>query len=146
MCRWLCINTYEDGAYHSPLWHCGIVPDYVRVYMADGDPYLKHITECVELITAEVKRQLASDTQRPPGFSAKRGKRLAGSFVDSAGIVGAVKRMFQGGSGAPQSGEVAGQGDQSAGMCHALQQSGGAACYYSRGNTEGFGCSIVILI
>lgn len=99
--------------------YCAYV-DYFVAYV-DGDPYLKHITECVQLITEEVKRQLASDTQRPSGFSARQGKRLAGSSVE-AGVLGVVKRMFQGSSsggssasGTQQSGDVALQGSQGAG-------------------------------
>jgi hypothetical protein len=64
-------------------------------FAADGDPYQKQINECVELISQEVRKQLASSTQRPTSIAAKTGIRLAGGRVsESSGVVGAVQRLF----------------------------------------------------
>lgn len=49
--------------------------------MLDGDPYQKHITECVALISQEVSRRLASDSLRPKNISARTGNKLAGEFA-----------------------------------------------------------------
>mmetsp|Transcript_103541 Transcript_103541/g.203000 ORF Transcript_103541/g.203000 Transcript_103541/m.203000 type:complete len:514 (+) Transcript_103541:23-1564(+) len=50
-------------------------------YIKNGDPYQKHITECVALISQEVSRRLASDSLRPKNISARTGNKLAGEFA-----------------------------------------------------------------
>lgn len=36
-------------------------------YIEAGDPYQRHIEECVRLISTEVSNQLANDATRPEG-------------------------------------------------------------------------------
>ena len=36
-------------------------------YIEAGDPYQRHIEECVRLISAEVSNQLSNDATRPAG-------------------------------------------------------------------------------
>jgi hypothetical protein len=78
-----------------------VCPDAAVVNTADGDPYQKQINECVELISQEVRKQLASSTQRPMPIAAKTGIRLAGGRMsESSGVVGAVQRLFGQSTGA----------------------------------------------
>jgi hypothetical protein len=54
----------------------------------------------VELISQEVRKQLASSTQRPMSIAAKTGIRLAGGRVsESCGVVGVVQWLFGQGTG-----------------------------------------------
>jgi hypothetical protein len=78
-----------------------VCPDAAVVNTADGDPYQKQINDCVELISQEVRKQLASSTQRPLSIAAKTGIRLAGGRVsESSGVAGAVQRLFGQSTGA----------------------------------------------
>lgn len=47
-------------------------------YIAVGDPYKRQIEECVQLISQEVQRILASDNERPKEMSREVGLQLSG--------------------------------------------------------------------
>jgi protoheme ferro-lyase len=48
-------------------------------YIEAGDPYQRHIEECVRLISREVSEQLTKDNSRPDSISREMGAALAGS-------------------------------------------------------------------
>ena len=61
-------------------------------YIEAGDPYQRHIEECVRLISREVSRQLSCDQTSPAGISKELGLQLAGEMSGSSG--GAVATQF----------------------------------------------------
>ena len=54
----------------------GVPESYVKA----GDPYQRHIEECVALISEEVSAQLSSDRTRPSSISKSLGLQLAGAI------------------------------------------------------------------
>ena len=50
-------------------------------YIQAGDPYKRHIEECVTLISKEVAAQLSSDRTRPSSISKLLGLQLAGAIA-----------------------------------------------------------------
>ena len=52
-------------------------------YIEAGDPYQRHIEECVRLISSEVSRQLSCDQTRPVSVSKELGLQLAGDMSGS---------------------------------------------------------------
>lgn len=65
-------------------------------YIEAGDPYQRHIEECVRLISKEVSNQLCCDSTRPLSISKEMGLQLAGALTGSAniGVDGAVPAQF----------------------------------------------------
>ena len=72
----------------------------------DGDPYQRHIEDCVARVSIEAARQLRDPATRPANMSTQTAQRLAGSLgldaavssgssSGSSGVMGAVKGLFQ---------------------------------------------------
>lgn len=57
-------------------------------YIEAGDPYQRHIEECVRLISKEVSNQLSCDSTRPFSISKETGLQLAGALTGSANVGG----------------------------------------------------------
>ena len=66
----LFLSLYHINSAHG-------VPDS---YIKAGDPYKRHIEECVALISEEVSAQLSSDRTRPSSISKSLGLQLAGAI------------------------------------------------------------------
>jgi protoporphyrin/coproporphyrin ferrochelatase len=65
-------------------------------YIEAGDPYQRHIEECVRLISKEVSDQLSCDSTRPLSMSKEVGLQLAGALTETmnVGSGGAVPAQF----------------------------------------------------
>ena len=53
-------------------------------YIVAGDPYQRHVEECVRLIAGEVSSQLLDEKYRPPGMDQETAMALAGAFDGAA--------------------------------------------------------------
>ena len=54
-------------------------------YIDAGDPYQRHIEECVRLISREVSQQLSCDQTGPASVSKELGLQLSGEMSGSNG-------------------------------------------------------------
>jgi protoheme ferro-lyase len=57
-------------------------------YIEAGDPYQRHIEECVRLISKEVSNQLSCDSARPLSMCKEIGLQLAGALTGTANVDG----------------------------------------------------------
>lgn len=67
-------------------------------YIAAGDPYQRHVEECVRLIAGEVSSQLLDKKCRPPGMDQETAQALAGAFDGAsatAEVVDSKKKEVQ---------------------------------------------------
>ena len=62
------------------LYHINSAHGVPESYIKAGDPYKRHIEECVALISEEVSAQLSSDRTRPSSISKSLGLQLAGAI------------------------------------------------------------------